>query len=119
MKNGITNVAVWFDGINDTLRFSIRGRYYSEMRLMHISTDSSTQIYLVPNTEHGMPTGWGELIYCSSDSTMAHTTIVSPNVSDFDKDGTLEIYDPVTNEYSQLDTRTGSWVPVPLHRTLR
>lgn len=117
IRRGITNVTSWIEGANDSIHFSIRGRYYSEARNIHISLDSSNQAFLVPNTEHGMPNGWGELIYLIPNGSLGHTQIVTPNINDYDHDGILEVYDPYTNAYTRLDPATGKWVAVALSHT--
>ena len=114
MKKGVTNVSMWIDESGDTTHFTIAGRYYSEVRQVVLSIDSSTQAFLVPNTEHGMPTGWGELVYLKADGSIVHSEMITPYIGDADKDGRLEIYDPRTNTFSRLDPETGRWVTVEI-----
>ncbi len=114
LKTGVTKVSLWIDNSLDTTHFSIIGRYYSEVRDLALSNDSSTQALLIPNTEHGMPTGWGELIYLKADGSLIHSELVTPHIGDADKDGRLEVYDPRANTYSKLNPATGTWVKVDI-----
>jgi hypothetical protein len=114
IRNGITHVTAWIEGTNDSIHFDIKGRYYSEARDIHISLDSSTQTFLIPNTEHGMPNGWGELIYLTPNGSLWHIQVVTPNIGDFDQDGVLEIFDPFANAYARLDPASGKWVTIEL-----
>jgi hypothetical protein len=75
IRHGHTDVRLWLDGSTDTLKTSIKGRYFSEIRSFRIATDSSTQIFLVPNTEHALPTGWGEVIFLMPSGKLAHTPL--------------------------------------------
>jgi hypothetical protein len=117
IKKGITHVSMWMEGSIDTTHFTCVGRYYSEVREVVLSIDSSTQAFLVPNTEHGMPTGWGELVYLKANDSIVHSEFVTPYIGDADKDGRLEIYDPVNNTFSRLDPETGKWVRVEIDLT--
>lgn len=112
VRDGRTDVALWLDGSSDTLHTSIMGRYYSEIRGFRIATDSSMQVFLVPNTEHALPTGWGELIFIKPDGNLASVHLMAMNVGDVDEDHILEVYDPERNVFTRLDPATGTWVPV-------
>lgn len=112
MQKGITNVSAWLEGSSDTTRFTIKGRYYSEVRPLFISIDSSTQAFLIPNTEHGMPNGWGELVFITSADRVGHFQVISPNINDYDRDGRFEVYDPYVNKYGRLDPAQDKFIPV-------
>lgn len=112
IQNGITHVAAWLEGSSDTVRFTINGRYYSEVRSLFISVDSSTQAFLVPNTEHGMPNGWGELVFIANADSLGHFQVISPNINDYDRDGRFEVFDPYVNQYGRLDPTQGKFIPV-------
>jgi hypothetical protein len=112
IRHGHTDVTLWIEGSADTLHTSISGRYYSEIRTFRISTDSSTQVFLVPNTEHGLPTGWGELVFLTPSGKLSHVHLMAMNVGDVDEDRILEVYDPQRDVFTRLDPATGSWVPV-------
>jgi hypothetical protein len=112
IRHGRTNVALWIDGSTDTMRTYIMGRYFSEVRSFRIATDASTQVFLVPNTEHGLPTAWGELVYLTPAGKLAHIHLMAMNVGDVDEDHILEVYDPKRDVFTRLDPATGTWVPV-------
>jgi hypothetical protein len=112
LQSGITYVSAWLEGSSDTTRFTIKGRYYSEVRPLFISIDSSTQAFLIPNTEHGMPNGWGELLFITPADTLGHFQVISPNINDYDRDGRFEVYDPYVNEYGRLDPTEGKFIPI-------
>jgi hypothetical protein len=82
MTKGVTYITMWLDGKTDTTRFTIKGRYYSEIRSLTIAIDSTTQAFLVPNTEHGMPNGWGELIYITPSDTIGHFQVIMIRTGD-------------------------------------
>lgn len=115
VRKGHTYVKLWIEGSADTLHTSIVGRYYSEIRGFRIATDSSTQIFLVPNTEHGLPTGWGQVVYFKPDGRLAHIQLMAMNVGDVDEDRILEVFDPNRNTFTRLDPATGTWVPVTIN----
>lgn len=112
IRHGRTEVMLWLDGSTDTVRTAIVGRYYSEVRTFRIATDSSTQVFLVPNTEHGLPTGWGELVFMRPDGKLSHLHLLAMNVGDVDEDQILEVYDPKRDVFTRLDPATASWTPV-------
>lgn len=112
LQSGITNVSAWLEGSVDTTRFAIKGRYYSEVRPLFISIDSSTQAFLIPNTEHGMPNGWGELVFITPSDTLGHFQVISPNINDYDRDGRFEVYDPYVNKYGRLDPAQGKFISI-------
>lgn len=112
IRHGKTEAMLWLEGSQDTLRASINGRYYSEIRGFRIAADSSSQIFLVPNTEHGLPTGWGELVFIKPNGKLSSLHLMAMNVGDVDEDRWLEMYDPERNVFTRLDPSTGSWVPV-------
>lgn len=112
IRHGKTEASLWLDGSNDTIRTSIAGRYFSEIRTIRLATDTSTQIFLVPNTEHALPTAWGEIIYLTTAGKLANVHLMAMNVGDVDEDHILEVYDPKRDEFTRLDPATGTWVPV-------
>ncbi len=118
VRDGKTDVRLWIEGSADTLRTSITGRYYSEIRTFRIATDSSTQAFLVPNTEHGLPTGWGQVVYFKPDGRLAHIQLMAMNVGDVDEDRILEVFDANRNTFTRLDPATGTWVPVTINAVI-
>ena len=116
IKHGITKVAMYLEGSSDTINVSLLGKYISEGRAVHISSDSSTQIILIPNTIQGLPTGSNKIIYMKNDSTIALMEFAG-FINDIDKDGYEEVNIPKLGGWMRLNTQTGEWIPAQLKTT--
>jgi hypothetical protein len=110
LKNSKVSCTIWLDGSRDTIRTEAIGRYFSELRPTKISTDSSTQVVLIPNSEHDLPTGWGELLYLTPTDSLRMIQIINANITDKDKDGILELFDKTQGAWTHLDPATGNWM---------
>jgi hypothetical protein len=108
-----TNIVISLDGRWDRLRDSIAGKYFSDFRPIHISSDSSTQIMLIPNSSQGLPTGWSQIIYLKNDSTIALKEFSGYFIGDVDKDGNEEVNIP-DKGWMKLDVSSGDWIPAKL-----
>jgi hypothetical protein len=113
MKNGVTNCSLWLEGSHDTLKTVAVGRYFSELRTFKIATDSSLQAMLVPNSEHGLAPGWGNLVYLTPTDSICLQQLINANIGDVDKDGAFELLDKQKG-WTKLETATGHWVPVAI-----
>jgi hypothetical protein len=110
--HGRTDVVIWLDGSLDSLHLPLSGKYISEARPVHISSDSSSQIILIPNTLQGLPSGSNMIIYLKNDSLMLLE--FSAFIGDVDKDGNEEVNIPAEGGWVRLNTVTGGWVPAQL-----
>ena len=113
LHHGKTDVAMWLEGSNDTIHLSLPGKYISEARLLHISSDSSTQIMLIPNTIQGLPSGSNTILYLKKDSSLSLLEFMG-FIADVDKDGNEEVNIPAEGGWVRLNTVTGSWIPAQL-----
>ncbi len=113
MKNGVTQCAIWLEGSRDTVRTTATGRYFSEFRTLKIATDSSLQAMLVPNSEHDLAPGWGDLVYLTPTDSVRLQQIINANIGDVDKDGAFELLDPHLG-WTKLEPSTGHWVSVTI-----
>ncbi|MFI5262899.1 MAG: hypothetical protein ACHQM6_00130 [Candidatus Kapaibacterium sp.] len=112
--HGKTDVAIALEGSRDSIHLSFTGKYISEARPMHISSDSSTQIVLIPNTLQGLPTGSNSIIYLRNDSLKL---LEFPAfIGDVDHDGNEEVNIPEEGGWMRLNTATGQWIPAVLKR---
>ena len=84
VKHGKTDIAITFEGSNDTIRTSMNGKYISEARTIHISSDPSSQLLLIPNTIQGLSSGSNQILYFKSDSLLLKE--FSGFIADVDKD---------------------------------
>ena len=116
ISHGSTDVMMWLEGHRDTIHLSLQGKYISEGRAVHISSDSSTQIILIPNTIQGLPTGSNKIIYLKNDSAMALKEF-SGFINDIDKDGREEVNIPESGGWMRLNTETGDWGKAILRAT--
>ena len=114
--HSVTNLLISIDGHSDKLRDSITGKYFSDFRPIHISSDSSTQIMMIPNSAQGLPTGWSRIIYFTNDSTIAIKEFSGYFIGDIDNDGNEEVNIPEKG-WMKLDASTGSWIPANLKTT--
>jgi len=112
--HGITDVAIALEGSRDSIHLSLTGKYISEAREMHISSDSSTQIVLIPNTLQGMPAGSNKIIYLKNDSLKLLE--FSAFIGDVDRDGNEEVNIPEEGGWVRLNTSEGKWVPAVLKK---
>ena len=117
VKNGKTYCSLWLDGSTDTLHTEATGRYFSEFRPVRLATDTSVQVILIPNTEHGLPTGWGEMVYLTPDDSLHVIQLINSNIADLDNDGRLELYDRSQQSWAKLDLLTRQWVAVPVKKS--
>lgn len=115
LKNSKVSCTIWIEGSTDTIHTQAIGRYFSELRPTKISTDSSTQVVLIPNSEHDLPTGWGQLLYLTPNDSLRMTQIINANITDKDKDGILELFDKTQGAWTHLDPTTGNWVASEIH----
>ncbi len=111
-RSATVHCAIWIEGTTDTIHTEAVGRYYTEFRPIPIATDSSIQVILIPNSEHDLPTGWGEMVYLDPKDSLRTMQIINTNITDIDKDGTFEVLDQVVHSWTKLDPATGKWVPV-------
>ena len=116
MKNGVTRCTIWLDGSHDTIHTEAIGRYFSEFRTLRITTDSSSQLMLIPNSEHDLPTGWGLMLYLTGD-TVKTMQIINAIIADMNHDGTFELFDKTQGAWTKLDPATGKWVAVAVKST--
>lgn len=114
--HGMTNVAIWLDGSDDTIHIPLTGKYYSEARPLHISSDSSTQLLLIPNTLQGLPTGYNKIIYLQNDSILTLKEFFG-FIGNPDHDDNEEVNIPDKGGWMRLDTRSGEWIPAQLRST--
>ncbi len=113
IRHGITDIMMWLEGYHDTIHLSLQGKYLSEGRSVHISSDSSTQIILIPNTIQGLPSGSNKIIYLKNDSVIALKEF-SGFINDIDKDGKEEVNIPENGGWMRLNPATGEWTPAQL-----
>jgi hypothetical protein len=111
MKQGLTQCSIWLEGSRDTFHTTAEGRYFSEFRTLKIATDSSLQAMLIPNSEHGLPPGWGNLVYLTPTDSIRVMQLINANIGDVDKDGAFELLDTSLRAWTKLDPSTGKWVP--------
>jgi hypothetical protein len=95
----------------DTIQFTAHGQYYSEFRKARFSSNSSTELLMVPNTEHGLGFGVGEVVFLKTDSTIGVIHLESRNVGDIDSDRVFEVFDPSQGVFTHLDRAKGVWAP--------
>jgi len=112
IRHGKTSIAAWLEGGRDTIHLTLAGKYISEARTVHISSDSSTQIILVPNTIQGLPSGSSAVLYIRNDSLVILE--FSAFIADVDKDGNEEVNIPAKGGWVRLDALTGEWIPAQL-----
>src|SRR5579883_2095087 len=117
MKNGKTYCSIWLDGGRDTIHTEATGRYFSELRPLIIAADSSTQVILIPNSEHDLPTGWGIMIYLTPTDSLRQIQIINSNIADMNRDGTFELFDKSQGKWTKLDPETGNWVATTINKT--
>ncbi len=113
IRHGKTNVAAWLDGGQDTIHLVLAGKYISEARLVHISSDSSTQVILVSNTIQGLSSGSNTILYIKNDSTLSLLECFG-FIGDVDKDGNEEINIPEKGGWVRLDPVTANWIHAEL-----
>jgi hypothetical protein len=113
--HGKTDVTVTCGGSRDTIHLSLSGKYISEARQIHISSDSSTQLVLIPNTLQGLPSGANMIIYLQNDSLKLLE--FSAFIGDVDRDGNEEVNIPDEGGWMRLNTENGKWVPAQLKTT--
>jgi hypothetical protein len=112
MKKGLTQCWIWLEGSHDTIRTTAEGRYFSEFRTLKIATDSSLQAMLIPNSEHGLAPGWGNLIYLTPNDSLRVLQIINANIGDVDRDGAFELLDTTLRSWTKLEPASGKWVPI-------
>jgi hypothetical protein len=113
IHHGKTHVAICMADSRDTIHITLSAKYISEARTVHISSDSSTQIILVPNTIQGLPTGSSSVLYLKNDSTLSLLEF-EYFIGDIDHDGNEEVNIPEKGGWMRLNTSTGEWVPAQL-----
>ena len=121
-KHSSTNVFIWLDPgkeLEDSskmpyMMFRLLGGYISEARQIHISSDSSTQLLLIPNIVQPAETGSNRLVYLKDDSTFL-IKYFSGFIVDTDKDGNEEV-NIAGKGWMKLDTKTGEWIPAVLKK---
>jgi len=119
---GITTVYLFLDAgktLPDSskqqiIMLQLTDKYLSEVRPLHISSDSSTQLLLIPNTTQGLPAGSSKIVYLKNDSTIGLLQLSGLFISDIDKDGSEEVNVPEKGGWMKLNTETGDWVPAEL-----
>jgi hypothetical protein len=116
IHHGKTDIAIWLEKGHDTIHLSLAGKYLSEVRTLHISSDSSTQIILIPNTIQGLPSGQSTILYLKNDSVL---TVIDFRyfIGDVDHDGSEEVNIPESGGWMKLNTQTGDWIPAQLKTT--
>ncbi len=112
IHRGKTSIAVFLDGSFDTIHLTLSAKYISEARSVHISSDSSSQIILIPNTIQGLPNGSNTILYLRNDSL--RLLEFSGFIADIDKDGNEEVNIPDRGGWVRLDALTGDWIPAQL-----
>ena len=112
MRNGKTSCSIWLEGSLDTIRTEATGRYFSEFRTLRIAIDSSSQLMLIPNSEHDLPTGWGEMIFLTPTDSLRTMQIINANIADMNHDGTFELFDKMQGRWTKFDPASGMWLPV-------
>jgi hypothetical protein len=112
LKQSKVTCDLWIEGSTDTIHTSATGRYFSELRPTRIASDASTQVMLIPNSEHDLPTGWGELVYLTPSDSLRITQVINANITDREKDGTLELFDKTQGAWTKLDPATGRWISI-------
>jgi hypothetical protein len=112
MRNGKTSCAIWLEGSADTIHTDATGRYFSEFRMLRIAIDSSSQLMLVPNSEHDLPTGWGLMLYLTPGDTVKSLQIINANIADMNHDGTFELFDKTQGTWTKFNPLDEKWVPV-------
>jgi hypothetical protein len=113
IQHGKTNIQLWVDGGQDTISLSLQGKYISEARPVHIATDSSSQLILIPNTIQGIPSGSNSIVYFKNDMTLSLLEF-SGFIADINKDGKEEVNISSTDGWKKLDSKTGQWLPVQI-----
>ena len=123
VRHGETTVYMWLenghvapDSTQQIIMLTLRGKYISETRPIHISTDSSSQLLLIPNTIQGLPTGSNKIIYLKNDSVFALLEF-NGFINDIDKDGRDEVNIPDCGGWMRLNTQTSEWMPAQLKTT--
>jgi hypothetical protein len=114
IRHGKTDIAICIEGECDTIYFSMNGKYISETRKIHISSDSSDQIILIPNTIQGLPTGSNMILFMKDDSLSLLE--VSGFIADIDKDGNEEVNIPSQGGWVKLDAASGDWIKASLRQ---
>lgn len=114
--HGTTNVTISLNGSGDTIHISLTGKYYSEARPLHISSDSSTQVLLIPNTLQGLPAGSNKIIYLQNDSILVVKEFFG-FIGNVDRDANEEVNIPDKGGWMRLNTQNGEWTPAQLKVT--
>jgi hypothetical protein len=110
----ITTLKLWLRfELRDSFPMTLTGKYFSDFRPIHISSDSSTQIMMIPNSSQGLPAGWSRIIYLKNDSTIAIKEFSGYFIGDIDDDGNEEVNIP-DKGWMKLDVSTGDWIPAQL-----
>jgi hypothetical protein len=109
----VTHTAIFLSGAHDTVFTSIAGKYFSDFRPVHLASDSSSQIMLIPNSSQGLPAGWTRIIYLKNDSSLAVKEFSGYFIGDIDNDGNEEINIPEKG-WMKLDVNSGDWVAAKL-----
>ncbi|MEP7234105.1 MAG: hypothetical protein ABI778_02300 [Ignavibacteriota bacterium] len=112
--HGVTDVSLVLEGSKDSIHFLLPGKYISEVREIHISSDSSRQLLLIPNTLQGMPSGSNRVLYLRNDSLALLN--FDAFIGDVDRDGNDEVNIPAEGGWVRLNTGSGKWVPATLTR---
>jgi hypothetical protein len=110
IHHGKTEAAFFLLGSPDTLHLTLSGKYISEARKIHISSDSSTQILLIPNTIQGLPSGWSTVLYLKNDSILSLLEF-EYFIGDLDHDGNEEVSIPEKGGWMRFNTSSGEWIP--------
>jgi hypothetical protein len=113
IQHGKTNIQLWIDGSRDTIHLLLQGKYISEARPLHITSDSSTQIILVPNTIQGLPSGSNMVLYLKNDSSLSLLEF-SGFIADLEKNGNEAVNIPSKGGWVRLGANTGDWIPAQL-----
>lgn len=116
IHTGKTAIAIWLTGSNDTIHLSMSGKYISEVRSLHLSSDSSSQIILIPNTIQGLPSGSSTILYLKGDSILSLLEF-GYFIGDADHDGKEEVNIPEKRAWMRLNTSTGEWIPAEMKTT--
>ncbi|MEI8134272.1 MAG: hypothetical protein WCH46_04220 [bacterium] len=112
----LTRLSIILSGSNDSIVTTISGKYFSDFREIHLATDSSSQIMLIPNSAQKLPAGWARIIYLRNDSTLAIKEFSGYFIGDIDKDGSEEV-NITGSGWMKLDVASGEWTPTVLHPT--
>ena len=115
--HGKTNITISLEGSSAPINIQLIGKYISEARIIHLSSDSSTQLLLIPNTVQGSETGLNKILYLQNDSVLLLKEFTG-FIGDPDHNGYEEVNIPDKGGWMKLNSLSGEWTPAQLRPTV-